>query len=256
MLFINHPAVNNDDNKLGRLNDAARRTVIRKLAIAETRIEELEKELKKAKESSSSSNSDSNSMSRKTASINHEIMRRRISNQIKEMWFLVSASYSKLSKTIPDTAQSGFKDMLQNFGDLQRITEYNFDEFVSMDGQQKARDQLAETLSGIVQKRLHRLQNPKNCETARKLVCSLTKGCGYGCQMHHVLYCFMAAYATKRTLVIDSKGWRYSSKGWNAYFRPVSSTCQHSGNPVEWSSDHDKHLEVGFSFKLKTNSHS
>ena len=212
--------------------------LIKKLAIAETRVGELDRELRKAKAVSSSSSQS------KTSSMNHEILRRRISNQIKEMWFLVSASYSKLSKTIPETSKPGFKNMLEGFGDLQRVTEHDFDEFTSMDGQQKARDQMAETLSNLVQKRLHRLQNPKNCETARKLVCSLTKGCGYGCQMHHVLYCFMAAYATKRTLVIDSKGWRYSSKGWNAYFRPVSNTCQRYGNPKEWSTDHEKHLEV------------
>lgn len=60
----------------------------------------------------------------------------------------------------------------------------------------------AEDLSDLVQRRLTNLQNPTNCESARKLVCRLNKGCGYGCQLHHVVYCLIMAYATERTMVI------------------------------------------------------
>jgi glycoprotein 6-alpha-L-fucosyltransferase len=42
-------------------------------------------------------------------------------------------------------------------------------------------------LAKRVQKDLHELQNPSNCEDTKKLVCDLTKGCGFGCQMHHIL---------------------------------------------------------------------
>lgn len=68
-------------------------------------------------------------------------------------------------------------------------------------------------------------QNPKNCKKAKKVVCNLSKGCGYGCQLHHVVYCLITAYAMERTLVLESKGWRYASGGWESVFLPLSSTC-------------------------------
>lgn len=68
-------------------------------------------------------------------------------------------------------------------------------------------------------------QNPKDCSKARKLVCNINKGCGYGCQLHHVVYCFMIAYGTQRTLILESQNWRYATGGWETVFRPVSETC-------------------------------
>lgn len=69
------------------------------------------------------------------------------------------------------------------------------------------------------------LQNPKDCSKAKKLVCNINKGCGYGCQLHHVVYCFMIAYGTQRTLILESQNWRYATGGWETVFRPVSETC-------------------------------
>lgn len=222
-----------------------------KLGKAKVRIKELEEQLKQQKEQleKQQQRHEVNSVAvsqHKEKSLNFEKLRRRVANQIKEMWFIVSASYSKLEKTIPDTAKSGFENFLDNFGEIQSITERDFNELVTMDGAQKVRDDTAKRLGELIQKRLHKLQNPKNCPAARKLVCSLNKGCGYGCQAHHVLYCFLAAYATKRTLILDSVGWRYSSKGWKQYFLPVSDTCTHYDNPVEWNKDHEQNSVVHF----------
>ena len=80
-------------------------------------------------------------------------------------------------------------------------------------------------LTRLMEKRLTYLQNPSNCQTAKKLLCEVGKYCGFGCEIHHVAYCFIMAYATKRVLVLDSKHWQYTNKGWNAVFQPVSSTC-------------------------------
>lgn len=82
----------------------------------------------------------------------------------------------------------------------------------------------AESIS-IMKNRLYHIQNPPDCKSARKLVCRVSKSCGFGCQIHHVSFCFILAYATKRTLIVDSTNWRYSPSGWNAVFEPVSSTC-------------------------------
>lgn len=80
---------------------------------------------------------------------------------------------------------------------------------------------------------IDRLQNPKDCDLAKKLVCQLNKGCGFGCQIHHVVYCFIVALATDRTLILDAHNWRYvdsknrksKSSGWNLVFEPMSRTC-------------------------------
>lgn len=69
------------------------------------------------------------------------------------------------------------------------------------------------------------VQNPPDCAKAHKLVCNINKGCGYGCQLHHVVYCFMIAYGTERTLVLESHNWRYAPNGWETVFRPLSNTC-------------------------------
>ena len=50
-------------------------------------------------------------------------------------------------------------------------------------------------------------------------------GCGYGCQIHHAMYCFIVAYGTERTLILKSKGWRYNKGGYEEVFKPLSDTC-------------------------------
>lgn len=61
-------------------------------------------------------------------------------------------------------------------------------------------------LGDIVRRRFDILQNPKDCKSARKMICELNKGCGFGCQLHHVIYCFMSAFAFNRTLIVVEKG--------------------------------------------------
>ncbi|GAA6066473.1 alpha-(1,6)-fucosyltransferase isoform X1, partial [Tachysurus ichikawai] len=93
------------------------------------------------------------------------------------------------------------------------------------DGAGDWREKEAKDLSNLVQNRISYLQNPPDCSKARKLVCNINKGCGYGCQLHHVVYCFMIAYGTERTLVLESHSWRYAPNGWETVFRPLSNTC-------------------------------
>merc|ERR1719322_505655 len=93
------------------------------------------------------------------------------------------------------------------------------------DGHDDWRIAESRALSDLVQRRLTALQNPSDCSAARKLVCKLNKGCGYGCQIHHAVYCFIVAYGTERTLILKSKGWRYNRGGYEEIFRPLSDTC-------------------------------
>lgn len=210
------------------------KNLIEKLRLSNEKLKKLQDEFVRNKDSSSSA---------KTGK-NREQLRRRISNQIREMWFSVSGHVKILEKMVSETGQNDFHKFLDTFRELQQITELDFNEFISMDGAQNTRDKLAENLSNIVQKRLYKLQHPDDCSTAKKLVCSLNKGCGYGCQIHHILYCFIVAYSTKRTMIIDSHGWRYSARGWNAYFKPISNSCVTSPHGDEWSINHENRKVV------------
>lgn len=46
------------------------------------------------------------------------------------------------------------------------------------------------------------------------------------------------AYATERTLILKSKGWRYHKAGWEEVFKPISDTCLSSegSSHASWSS--------------------
>lgn len=55
------------------------------------------------------------------------------------------------------------------------------------------------------------------------------------------------AYATERTLILKSKGWRYHKAGWEEVFQPISETCSdvdatyHASN---WPGQHDTQVVI------------
>jgi glycoprotein 6-alpha-L-fucosyltransferase len=61
---------------------------------------------------------------------------------------------------------------------------------------------LKEQTTAQVFKVLNDLQHPGDCASARKLVCMLNKGCGFACQIHHVVHCLTHAVALNRTMVL------------------------------------------------------
>ena len=89
--------------------------------------------------------------------------------------------------------------------------------------EQNKRVRTERELSILMQKRIDYLQNPANCTSAKKLLCSFVNNrCGFACLIHQVVFCFIMAYATERTVVIDAAGWIYTSEGWETAFLPVS----------------------------------
>ncbi|CAK9293615.1 unnamed protein product [Gordionus sp. m RMFG-2023] len=95
-------------------------------------------------------------------------------------------------------------------------------------------------LSELVNQRIIEYQNPKNCTTARKLICDVDKSCGFGCQIHHVIYCLVVAFSSKRTLILKSENWKYDSLGFEHEFLPLSACSSHEegeDRPVEWRGD-------------------
>ncbi len=88
------------------------------------------------------------------------------------------------------------------------------------------RSNAAQSLKAIVKDKFDKMQNPSDCKSAKKLLCDLNKGCGFGCQMHHVMYCFTEAYFQDRLMMLKSSGWQYDSAGFETVFMPLSNRCQ------------------------------
>uniref|UniRef100_A0A158Q517 GT23 domain-containing protein n=1 Tax=Dracunculus medinensis TaxID=318479 RepID=A0A158Q517_DRAME len=117
--------------------------------------------------------------------------------------------------------------------------------FGSIDNAGERRSMALREILDNFQEELSRLQNPANCSAARKLVCTLNKACGFGCQIHHATYCFIVSYATKRTMVFlnDGYSWRYSAEGWNYAFL-FCKLLQDGDRESEWGSDQAKVMSL------------
>ncbi|XP_022252089.1 alpha-(1,6)-fucosyltransferase-like [Limulus polyphemus] len=72
---------------------------------------------------------------------------------------------------------------------------------------------------------IEELQNPQKCKLKQALICNLTNLFGFASGIHDVLWCFVKAYHTNRTLVLISKQWHYAPDQWNSVFLPLSPTC-------------------------------
>lgn len=156
----------------------------------------------------------------------------RLENDARELWWYLRAQLNKL-KTMVER-----KDVVE--GVLVEVEE-RYDTLTSQlqkteDASNKLlwpgwKEEVSTSLGDLMQRRLRYLQNPANCSQAKRMVCNVAKTCGFGCQVHHIAYCFILAYATERMLVINSRGWQYSDHGWESVFLPLSSTCsrEHSG---------------------------
>nr|CAH25854.1 alpha 1,6 fucosyltransferase [Drosophila yakuba] len=174
-------------------------------------------------------------------SLEYEFTRRRIQTNIVEIWNFFSSELGKVRKAV--TAGHASADLEESINQVllqgaehKRSLLSDMERMRQSDGYEAWRHKEARELSDLVQRRLHHLQNPSDCQNARKLVCKLNKGCGYGCQLHHVVYCFIVAYATERTLILKSRGWRYHKGGWEEVFQPVSNSCHDAGtaNTYNW----------------------
>nr|CAG4641568.1 EOG090X03KK [Eurycercus lamellatus] len=159
----------------------------------------------------------------------YEVKRRAIYKGVQEMWYFIHQELKKLKKKGDSSNGAELANLIQEIissgTEHESILLNDVQELSGMEGHDSWRAAEARALSDLVQKRFHHLQNPKDCSKARKLVCNLNKSCGYGCQIHHAAYCFIMAYATKRTMIMNSKKWRYHRGGWEKIFLPLSETC-------------------------------
>lgn len=161
-------------------------------------------------------------------SLEYEQLRRRVFSNTQELWNILHSETAKLAKTAQRNTPEIYgpaENFLALAAEHKRSLLNDINLMRASDGYEFWRYKESKDLSDLVQKRLTHLQNPEDCSSAKKLICRLNKGCGYGCQLHHVVYCFIMAYATERTLILKSKGWRYHKAGWEEVFQPISDTC-------------------------------
>lgn len=163
--------------------------------------------------------------------IEYEQLRRRVGSNVDEFWNYVNFEVNKIQEKL-SPSNTEVLPLIKNFLNLaaenKKSLMIDMEKMKMSDGFETWRHDESKNLSDLVQRRLTALQNPQDCNTAKKLICRLNKGCGYGCQLHHVVYCFIMAYATERTMILKSKGWRYHKGGWEEVFKPVSQTCTDS----------------------------
>ncbi|XP_054159027.1 alpha-(1,6)-fucosyltransferase-like [Oppia nitens] len=165
----------------------------------------------------------------------YELSRRRVEFNMNELWhFLRTKTNSSIMQFVNQIKHNMFYDLevIEKRDNIWRKSEFK-------------------RLNDLVKNKINELQNPvkDKCGSTKKLICQLNKGCGFGCQIHHLVYCMIVAMATKRTLIMNSQNWRYaqskskgsSNKGWDSVFLPLSQTClDDSGSSrISWSSSSD-----------------
>lgn len=168
----------------------------------------------------------------------------RVENGMREMWWYLKSKLLSLKPQLPQHRKE-VDDILHDVEEQFQLLNSHIKEMEEVSNGSKPlqpnwkywQRKLFNRTEGLLQRRLQYLQNPPDCQTARKLLCNVAKGCGFGCQMHHVAYCFIMAYATQRTLILDSSSWKYSrQRGWEGVFEPVSRTCTNKEGKSFWES--------------------
>jgi glycoprotein 6-alpha-L-fucosyltransferase len=105
-------------------------------------------------------------------------------------------------------------EMYTNVRDLHLEAMRAFDSLRLNDGFDRLRIKESREVSDIILDKLEQLQNPPDCASANYLFCAPfvkpdgVPMCGWGCMVHHAVYCFMAAYGTNRTLILDEQIFR------------------------------------------------
>lgn len=173
----------------------------------------------------------------------YENSRRKAVRDTRELWDIAQVRLEEVSKE-NGRMDKKLKDVISELETKQQAVLDDLEQLRASDGFEEWRRREARELSARVQERLHFLQNPEDCSKARKLVCDLDETCGFGCLIHHAVYCLMVAYATERTFILNSKGWIYDEKGFENVFLPLSETCTEAevGSRSSWPGTEDTQI--------------
>ena len=177
----------------------------------------------------------------------HEVQRRYLDNLIWETFYYLNSQMDILN------SNKVISDKFINYTNEQFVAllaqSANFGTLI--DKADKWHRRSLAKLTKLIQNKINRLQHPKDCSKTKILLCDLNKGCGFGCQLHHVTYCLVMAMAANRTMIMERDGseWRYSNNGWNSVFLPITN-C--SVTSVIKSNNLDDNIESWRSIKQKS----
>lgn len=118
-----------------------------------------------------------------TPTTEYEQLRRRIRSNVHEIWNYVNSEFAAvLKKAKPFVPELGehIDKVTAMAAEHKRSLVKDMDRLATIDGYEQWREQEAQSLSDLVQRRLIYLQNPKDCSKARKLVCRLNKVSSFG----------------------------------------------------------------------------
>uniref|UniRef100_A0A8R1TWA8 SH3 domain-containing protein n=1 Tax=Onchocerca volvulus TaxID=6282 RepID=A0A8R1TWA8_ONCVO len=165
-------------------------------------------------------------------SMKHEIARRELHNSIWELYYYLNNQLALLHNSSSIFLNHTRNQLLSLLGQAAS--------FKDIDSAESWRTEALANITRIFQNHFDKMQNPDDCKAARILTCDLNKQCGFGCQLHHVTYCFIVAYASNRTLILtdDGRTWNYAPNGWVAAFLPITK-CSFSEifKPNEYADD-------------------
>ncbi|CAK8682865.1 unnamed protein product [Clavelina lepadiformis] len=142
--------------------------------------------------------------------------------QVKE--FVRKYFRKDLDQTTKTSLEEDYYRNFLPFDDLVQKLTFLFDDIY-----RKSRNDLT-ILGDQVQRRIHKLQNPSDCKTAKRLICKFPS-CGFGCQFHHLGNCLFFALGTNRVMQIDYKSVKY--QGFEKIFLPPSETCSNEDLPMD-----------------------
>lgn len=106
--------------------------------------------------------------------IEYEQLRRRIQLNIQEMYNYVNSELTKIQKNDTNANRSEHIDkVIQMTAEHKRSLIHDMNHLRTIDGYEEWRQNEAEHLSDLMQRRIKHVQNPEDCNTARKIVCSI-----------------------------------------------------------------------------------
>ncbi|ESN89823.1 hypothetical protein HELRODRAFT_194786 [Helobdella robusta] len=169
----------------------------------------------------------------------HEMCARQVKNDVDELWYYIRDQFQKLKTEFHNSEK--VEKIRKNLFQYYSVIVNDLKSLGEADAADAWRLKESKELGQLVQKVIHKLQNPKDCSTSRLLVCNLNKGCGFGCQVHHVVYCMIMSMGSNRTFVLNAKSWRYLNDGWGKFFIPPSTACDavNYGEPPFWKGEED-----------------
>ncbi|XP_042858228.1 alpha-(1,6)-fucosyltransferase-like, partial [Penaeus japonicus] len=144
-----------------------------------------------------------------------------------------------LTQTLSKDSQEHLISVIEDVKHYFSVTEYDIWRFHKASGLHAWQENEMKKLSDLIEHRIHTLQNPPDCESAKKILCNFPvnlKARGIGSQLHHLSYCFLAAYGTQRMLIINRKSPNFNM---DPYFLPFSETCINTSNKSDWPGTED-----------------